>query len=562
MSRRILVIDGDDKGHFFLAVDGGKMTIGDSPTHAEAVLKDLHIRRIHCEVEVEEDLVVVAAQAAPVNGKGTPPQGLHPGEVLHIGHSHLRLERNANDDLVRDDLPLPIDDVGGGDRSLEEELREPEVAPADSLAPAAATPLGKLIKRLTVIDGADKGRFFFLPESGSMTIGNSNRNAEIVLHDLYVARVHCSLEVAEGDVSISHIDGQDGTLVNGQRVAGRRVIQANDTIRVGNSYLRYEMVPEETLHAGNAEDFEVVEDEEAEQAHCLPHASVDELVELEGQVVGHYELGPLLGRGQSGLVFRAQDKKNHKPAAVKVLAREFPTDETELNQFIRAMKTLTQLHHPNLVSLLGVGRTKPHCWIAREYVEGESLARVLQRFGEGGKPSWKRALRLVVHVGRALDYLHRHKVIHGNITPRNLLIRTDKTVRVADLMMHAALEGSQLRAMIQEQKLLAEVPYMAPEQLGENAFVDQLADLYSLGAVAYHLAAGQTPFNAKTPEYLIARIQQAKLVRPSKHQPDLPPPFDGVLVKLLARKQEDRYQSAASLLADVEPLAEKFEVTV
>src|SRR4051794_12354177 len=137
MSKSVLVIESDDQGQFFLSVAGGTMTLGDSPSRPELQLRDLRVRRIRCEVEVEEDTVVVSRPAAP--GSDQPPVGrqLHAGQGVRLGHGRLHLESR--------------------EESEAEEAEEPAAAgpPAEPSSPAA--PEGTF-KRLRVIDGADIGR--------------------------------------------------------------------------------------------------------------------------------------------------------------------------------------------------------------------------------------------------------------------------------------------------------------------------------------------------------------------------------------------------------------------
>src|SRR5262249_45355733 len=149
----------------------------------------------------------------------------------------------------------------------------------------------------------------------------------------------------------------------------------------------------------------------------------DPLVALVSQTLGHYHADRLLGRGHSGAVFRATNVKTAQVVALKVLAPEFPASPAELERFTHELKVAQPIRHANLIALLGAGKTTTHCWIAREFVEGESAADVIARIAEGEKPSWTRAARVVVYLCRALDYLQQHRLVHGNITPRNVLLQ-------------------------------------------------------------------------------------------------------------------------------------------
>src|SRR5262245_37082721 len=132
----------------------------------------------------------------------------------------------------------------------------------------------------------------------------------------------------------------------------------------------------------------------------------------------------------------------------------------------------------------------------------------------------------------------------------------------AHLMLDKALEGSKLQQAILEKKLLAELPYLAPEQTDPKAFVDNLADLYGLGAVAYTLLTGKPPFSGASPAAIIEQIRRAPVVRPAAHQKGIPAAFEAVVLKLMAKHQEDRYQTAADLVAAVEAIAKEHQIEV
>jgi pSer/pThr/pTyr-binding forkhead associated (FHA) protein len=576
MPKRTLVIDGADRGHFFLCVEGTTLSIGDSPRHTEMVLRNLHIARVRCEVEVEDDLVVAGNPATL-----TSRRELRPGEDLRIGHSYLRFVKAAGEETAAAPPRVPAAGPEPADPA-------PSLPPVARSRPAADAPTAPGLKQLVVFDGADRGRAFRLPAAGSVTLGKSARHVDIHLNDLYVSRVHCVIEVREGRAYVTHSEGARETLIQGTQVTSEQELPLGGVLRVGNSHLRLETVSEGSSPSEEAdtvevveEEFEVVEEveeeievvEEAElTATRVESSAVEEagpsaqpprerLLHLEGEVLGQYRIGPLLGRGHSGPVFRAAHLTTNLVVSLKVLSPDFPATGGELQRFVQAQKINSQVHHTNLVTVCGAGRSGPYCWIAREYVEGESAARLVQRCQERGRFPWTLAARVALHLGKAAACLHRHRLVHRNITPRNILIRKeDKTARLADLMLAQSLEGSQLQQAVQEKKRLAELPWMAPEQVDRSAFVDHLADLYAVGAVVYTLLTGQPPFTADSPAETIALIRGAKVVRPTAYQDEIPDSFEGVVLKLLARRQEDRYQSAVELLADLEAIAREHEI--
>jgi serine/threonine protein kinase len=422
-----------------------------------------------------------------------------------------------------------------------------------------------MAKRLLVIDGADQGHSFSIDADGVLSIGSSRRNTDICLHDLFVRRVHCMLEVKEDRVAVRNSDDSPEIFVNGQPVKEQE-LRPGDVLRVGNSHLRLEDAGEEEADSADEAGYTVEDEEPAPAAPVpaeLPRLPAERLAELTDHVLAHYEIGPALGRGHCGVVFRARDRKAGHFVALKVLPPEFPKGAAEMQQFVQAMKRVLALRHPHLVALYNAGRTGPYCWLALEYVEGDSLAQVLTRVGTGSKLNWRHALRLGIHVGRALDFVHQQRLVHGNVTPQNILIRlSDKAAKLGDLMLGRALDGSALQAATLEAKLLAEMPYLPPELADPQASVDNLSDIYGLGAAMYARLTGLPPFQGATPEETLALIQEGALVKPRKRQSSIPLPLEAAVVRMLARHQEDRYPSAAELVSDLERIAEQEQVSV
>jgi serine/threonine-protein kinase len=585
MTTRRLVIDSDGNGQLFLQVEGDTVSLGGSRARADTVLQQLKVVRVHCELEVEGDHVTAKSDQPGRSGE------VRPGAVLQGGGFRLLLEGPAAPPAggFAEDIGLMPEEGPGG-------------APAAAAPGQPAAPL-RLPKRLVVIDGADQGQFFPLPEAGMVAVGKGHKYADIVLHDLYVARVHCRLEIEGDTVVVIDQAGGNGTLVNGQKIT-RQPMGLGDVLRVGNSSLRLEVtVPGEEFakvagragggggdedaievveDEGGEADFEPVEDEESLEAEVVEDDEADplpagasepvrllrlwrhKLPQLSGQALGHYRLGEVLGRGRCGVVFRAEDDKTGQAVALKVFSPQFPHGDAELKRFAGVMKGMLALRHPHLVALYSAGKTGAYTWISREYVAGESVADLLRRLAQSKKYGWRRACRVAIHVARALEFARQRHLRHGKITPANILIQeTDKAAKLSDLMLGTVLDGSRLGQAVQEDRPPGELAYLAPEQAAEDAYVDELSDLYSLGAVVYALLTGRPPFLGDTPEEILEQVSgPTKVARPSAFNHDLPAPLEKVVLKMLAKRQEDRYQTPAELLADLGPIAKEEAVEV
>lgn len=206
------------------------------------------------------------------------------------------------------------------------------------------------------------------------------------------------------------------------------------------------------------------------------------LHELAGTTLSHFEVGPVVARGQTGIVFHARDFKDERVVALKVLWPEFSRADDEKRRFIRAMKTMLPVRYPNLVTVYNAGKTGPYCWIAMEYVEGESLTGVIRRIGVANMLDWRYALRVADHVAQALAFAHQRQIVHRNIQPSNILVQHgDKVSKLGDLMLAKALEGGLAEQITRPGELLGDVRYLSPEQTGGSRTTDARSDIYGLG---------------------------------------------------------------------------------
>jgi serine/threonine-protein kinase len=281
-----------------------------------------------------------------------------------------------------------------------------------------------------------------------------------------------------------------------------------------------------------------------------------------GQTLAHYAIEAVVAKGASGTVFRAHDTKKDQTVALKVLQPEFSRNEEEMQRFVRAMKTVLPLRHPNLITLHGAGKTGPYCWVAMEFVDGESMTQVIRRIGVAGMLDWKYGYRVAVHIARALDYAHGQGILHRNVAPQNILFRTsDKVAQLGDLMLAKALEGTLAQQITRPGELVGDVAYLSPERTRGTGEVDGRSDLYGLGATVYALVAGRPPFTGDSLPDLVSKIRTAEPDKPRKYQLGIPDLFEGTLLRLLAKRPEERFASAAELLTDLERIGKFAGVT-
>jgi serine/threonine protein kinase len=403
-----------------------------------------------------------------------------------------------------------------------------------------------MVGKLVVVAGPDMGRSFDLQEGQTLVIGRGEKT-ETRLKDPQVSRVHCQLQVKGGKIILLDSGSTAGSAVNGKRVKEQE-LKPGDVISIGATQLQLQ-------REGVAEATTMVV---ASPATPRPTAEkAEQLSELVGQTLGHYRIDAVVARGQSGMVFRAHDTREDRDVALKVLWPEFSSNEEEMQRFVRAMKTMLPLRHPNLVTLHGAGKTGPYCWIAMEFVEGESLTQVIQRIGTAGMLDWRNALRVGTHIGRALEFAEQHQIIHRNIKPGNILTqKSDQLTKLGDLMLAKALEGTLAEQITRPGELVGDVAYMSPERTrGTAGVVDCRSDIYSLGATVYALLTGRPPCEGGSLPETIQNIRQTEPVKPKKFQLAIPEVFEGTVLKMLAKRPDDRYQTATALLKDLERVA-------
>jgi len=406
-----------------------------------------------------------------------------------------------------------------------------------------------------IIAGIDQGKKLTIHPGPGMIIGRGSA-AYYQVNDPRTSRSHCEVTLQGEQVTIKCLGGSGGTFVNGQKIQQQN-LKLGDVVQVGDTQLRLQ-VGDEPLDVALAP---IQAAGQPPQPKKQPDPN--KLETLVGTTLSHYEIGHIIGTGRSGIVFFASDIKDNKLVALKVMLPEFAKNEEDIQRFIRGIKTMLPLRHPNLVQLYGAGKTGPYCWIAMEFVAGENLRQVIERIGVAGMLDWRNAFKVAVQIGRVLEYAHGQDIIHRNVTPTNILRDApSKVVKLGDLMLSKAMEGILAQQITRPGELVGEVEYMSPERTRGTTDIDHRSDLYGLGATLYALLTGRPPFTGSTLVEKITRIRQDEPVPPTKFQLSIPHPFEGLVLKLLAKDPDGRYPSATALLQDLDRIGKVHGITV
>lgn len=269
---------------------------------------------------------------------------------------------------------------------------------------------------------------------------------------------------------------------------------------------------------------------------------------------GRYELGELLGRGGMAEVRKGKDQRLGRTVAVKRLRTDLASDATFQARFRREAQSSASLNHPAIVSTYdtgeematdGSGVAQPY--IVMECVEGRTLRDILR---EGRKILPERALEITAGVLSALDYSHRAGIIHRDIKPGNVMLTPSGDVKVMDFGIARAISDAS-STMTQTAAVVGTAQYLSPEQArGET--VDSRSDVYSTGCLLYELLTGRPPFVGDSPVAVAYQHVREPAAPPSDLDDQLDPEIDAIVMKSLAKRVEDRYQSAAAMKADIE----------
>jgi serine/threonine protein kinase len=422
-------------------------------------------------------------------------------------------------------------------------------------------------KQLIVMSGLERGRVLPLQDSDIIQLGCS-QNLEVLarFRDPDMARVHCEVQVQGDRVVVHDADTPNGTYLNGKRIV-QEELHPGDVLRIGKTELKY--LAGETYHPKAAVqslvdlsdtcDKPAARSDTSNDLPVIPTKvtpqpktkfTADQFGLLVGRSFAHFKLGPMIGTGQWGRVFKAQDLHAENSVAVKVLWPEFGDDPQAMRQLAVAVKSVLYIQHPNLVIYLGAGKAGPFPWIAMEFVQGKSLIQIIRRAQTTGRLDWRQSIRIGAEVGRALQAAHERQLRHGNITPQAILLRdSDKSAKLGGLLQAQALENykGQPPGRLNEQS--DDTAYMSPERTWGMLDVDIRSDIYSLGAILYALLTGRPPFEAGSQGEVVQQIRNDRPIPPKKYQLSIPTFYDQAIMKMLAKEPLERPQNPVELLS-------------
>jgi len=276
---------------------------------------------------------------------------------------------------------------------------------------------------------------------------------------------------------------------------------------------------------------------------------------VSNAILGEYELLEPLGHGGMGEVWKARHRRLDKLVALKLITTGRRGDAQARSRFLREMKAVGRLEHPNLIEAHDAGEQDGDVYLVMKLLEGKDLARLVR---ECGPLPVSQACRLLRQAALGLQYLHEHGLVHRDIKPSNLMRLPDGTLKILDFGLAHFSTAAATEGMSRSGQVVGTPDYMAPEQIEATTAVDSRADLYSLGATLFFLLTGRPPFAHHTelwPKLDAHRQEPPPDVRQLRG--DVPPALAELVARLLAKRPEDRPQTPAEAAAALASFSEE-----
>lgn len=296
------------------------------------------------------------------------------------------------------------------------------------------------------------------------------------------------------------------------------------------------------------------ENASADSAQAAPAAPAVDEIDWTGQVLGEFRILHRLGRGGMGQVYLAEQTSLKRKVALKLLNPELASNQRALMRFKTEAENVARATHANIVQIYTIGQTNGVNYIALEYVEGKNLREFIER---KGTPEIALGLHIMSQVASALQRASELGLVHRDIKPENILLTKKGEVKVADFGLSRAFTeaGSGEVSITQSQMTMGTPLYMSPEQV-ERKPVDPRTDIYSFGVTCYHMFAGTPPFRGQSAVEVAYQHLHQEPQPLAQIRPDLPAELCAMIHKMMAKKPEDRFQTAREIGREISRLCE------
>jgi pSer/pThr/pTyr-binding forkhead associated (FHA) protein len=420
--------------------------------------------------------------------------------------------------------------------------------------------------RLEIVDGPLKGKKFDFAEHDTFIFGRAHDCHAQLPDDTYVSRHHFILEVNPPLARLRDLGSLNATHVNNRKCGGRKKgetpeegakrkypavdLNDGDRIRVGD-----------TVMAVAIEQTEVQPDESAQVREELArlifevNAPKQKKAErfIEQQIAG-YIVEKELGRGGFGAAYLARRMKDNQRIALKVMLSQVAVDKSNLEQFLREIRNVSSLKHPNIVQIFDFGSTEGIFYFAMEWCEGGGVDKLMAQ--HNGKLPLQWAKPIILQSLNALAHAHAKGFVHRDLKPSNILLsfaQNNVVAKLSDFGLAKSFEKAGFSGLTLTGNY-AGTPYFIPrEQIINFKYVKPVSDVWSMGATIYNMLTGTFPYPFSNERDPIDVILNDDVVSIRKRDNSLPAAFADALDKALAKKSKDRFQTASELLHALKP---------
>jgi serine/threonine protein kinase len=265
---------------------------------------------------------------------------------------------------------------------------------------------------------------------------------------------------------------------------------------------------------------------------------------LIGKKLGHLEVVEQIGQGGMATVYKAYQPALDRFVAIKVLPATYAKDPTFMERFVREARAIAKLYHPHILPVHDFGEQDGTTYIVMEYVSGGTFKKKLK---QGQPMALREAIDLILQACQALECAHQNNIVHRDVKPGNMLLRSDSFMLLSDFGIAKILESNTV--LTRTGVGIGTPQYMSPEQ-GTGSAVDGRSDIYSLGIVLYQAVTGRVPFGSPGDAPLMISLKHVSdpLPPPRQFAPDLPPMVEQVIVKALEKDPARRFQTATEMI--------------
>ena len=396
-----------------------------------------------------------------------------------------------------------------------------------------------------------------LPAQGKLVLGSGNR-ADVVVEGQGVDAVHCTIgRLKGGGWALKDLGSKYGTILNGKRTEGAR-LRAGDQILLGSVRLVITDPKAASAQVEPAPPKQAAIVEELDDTPTAPKpksrskrakvAKPAPVREIKLPVIPGHMLERCIGRGGTGEVWLATQVSLDRQVALKMLSARLEADPVFVERFQAEARAAAALSHPNVVTVHDVGEASGQHYLSMEYMSGGCLE---VRLGTRGPIPWREALKILLDASRGLEFAESRGVVHRDIKPANLMQTDEGITKICDLGLAVQVEQEELSSG--GRKVFGTPQFIAPEVVrGERA--DPRSDLYSLGATAYRVIAGRSPFEGESANEILRKVLSGNAEPLHEASPGVPRGVSDMVMRLLEKDPAARTPSAAVLVRELERL--------